>query len=152
MQKIKLLKRGYYPFYVTGIFNTDNENKSLITKEGLAFVKARYSILDRNGYGKTLYESIFGINSERAQELIKAAATDKWRLEPYQEEEITYLKDLIGCGGFCIIGIRPPKDGYPEHNYVECFLRKDHTHELSQFKLESQEYVSETAFAVDDEV
>jgi len=149
MQQVQLLRSGSYQFFITGILDKDKDGNPLKMKDGQPYKKLRLAIVDRDGYTRNLYDPIFGTDSEKGKQLINCVANDVLK-HKFMAGNFR-LEDLIGTGGFCLIGIRPAKDIYPAQNNVECYLQRGYgnlTHnsgETDKWKAEpqTQQFVSE---------
>ena len=122
MQQVKLLRSGNYQFFITGVIEKDREGNFLKMKDGQPYKKLRLAIMDRNGYTRNIYDPIFGTGSEKGKQLINCVANDVLKHNFLSGN--FRLEDLIGTGGFCLIGIRPATDIYPAQNNVECYLQR----------------------------
>ena len=122
MQQVQLLRSGNYQFFITGIIDKDKDGNVLKMKDGQPYKKLRLAVVDRDGYTRNIYDPIFGTDSEKGKQLINCVANEVLKHKFINGN--FRLEDLIGTGGFCLIGIRPAKDIYPAQNNVECYLQR----------------------------
>ncbi len=122
MEQVQLLRSGSYQFFITGIVSKDKDGNSLKMRDGQPYKKLRLAVVDRDGYTRNIYDPIFSMDSEKGMQLIRCVGGDGL-MQRFLSGNFR-LEDLIGTGGFCLIGIRPAKDNYPAQNQVECYLRR----------------------------
>jgi len=122
MQQVQLLRSGSYQFFITGILDKDKDGNFLKMKDGQPYKKLRLAIVGRDGYTRNLYDPIFGTDSEKGKQLINCVGDDILKHKFISGN--FRLEDLVGTGGFCLIGIRPARDIYPAQNNVECYLQR----------------------------
>ena len=152
MEQVQLLRSGSYQFFITGIVSKDKDGNSLKMRDGQPYKKLRLAVVDRNSYTRNIYDPIFGTDSEKGSQLINCVANDILKQKFYSGN--FRLEDLIGAGGFLVLGIRK-REGYAPQNVVEVYLQRGYgnlTHnsgETDKWKVEpfhiepkSQEFVS----------
>lgn len=148
MQQVQLLRSGSYQFFITGILDKNKDGVPLKMRDGQPYKKLRLAVVDRDGYTRTLYDPIFGTDSEKGQQLINCVANDVLRQKFFSGN--FRLEDLVGTAGFCVIGIRK-KDGYDPQNVVEVYMQRGYgnlTHnsgETDKWKAESNTTTQSTA-------
>lgn len=124
MQETSLLMSGKYEFYITGVITSDREGNLLKMRDGNSYKKLKLAVINRQGYTHHVYDPVFGEDYEKLEQIIKSIGSEVLfrRLRTHRLE----LKDLIGTGGYCIIGVREGREGYNDQNSVECYLQKDY--------------------------
>ena len=65
----QLLKGGRYEFFISGVITQDKDGNFLKTQSGDSYQKLKLSVLDKDGYSKYVYDSIF--NSKRLEQILR---------------------------------------------------------------------------------
>lgn len=124
IRAVSLLTSGKYEFYITAVITTDREGNLLKMRDGNPYKRLKLAVINREGYTQHVYDPLFGEDHEKIEQVVKSIGSETLfrRLKAGRLE----LKDLIGTGGYCIIGVREGRDGYGDQNSVECYLQKDY--------------------------
>lgn len=124
ISKASLLKTGKYEFYITGIITTDREGSPLKMRDGNSYKKFKLAVINRESYTQPVYDPLFGEDDEKVEQIIKSIGSESL-FHRFKSGHLE-LKDLVGTGGYCIIGVREGRDGYDDQNNIECYLQKDY--------------------------
>lgn len=116
----ELLKTGKCEFYVTGFMAKDKDGNDLTMKNGGKYKKLKLMVTDSTGNSATLYDPIFGPAPEKVEQLVNSLGIPLFE-RAFQTGKLE-LKELVGSGGHCIIGVKE-REGYDPQNTVECYLR-----------------------------
>ena len=120
MQEVQLFRSGIYGFFITGIVYKNKDGEHLKRKDGNQYEKIKISVVDAYGYSKYIYVPVFG--SEIINQILKSIGNQEL-MQKFKEEKFK-SKDLIGAGGYCLVGIQR-KEGYPPENNIDCYIHNE---------------------------
>ena len=140
MNEATLLKPGKYGYYVTGVIYRNKEGELLKTKDGKPYQKLKLIIINGEGAGHSIYDLFFSDNTDKTYQILKSVGNEAL-IEKYEAEYFN-LKDLIGMGGYCVVGIQKNQKGYQPENTVECYIHHNYGWLAQDFNAKSDNHDS----------
>lgn len=103
--------RGIYSYIIEEVSDPETD------KNGNQYLKVRHKVTEGDSTNRVVHDNYLKLDGARFENLVAAAG--------HEGDTIKDTNDMVGWEFKAMTGVEPAKDGFPERNRIEMYIRAE---------------------------